>query len=148
MTYQIDQSGRVENTSKPTVVAFSNSKNKSIYISAVEKRKVHLLFRTAKRPGIFAYKTFAILIYLLIKNHLREIKTLTIDKEYYGKEALIKKYIIELIRKGGQKYDPSNIHFSEIGKHSNAHKEAITVFRKKKKPQLVAEYKDLLEWII
>jgi hypothetical protein len=39
MKYQIDQSGRVEFTSKPTVIAFSNGKNKAIYISAVEKRK-------------------------------------------------------------------------------------------------------------
>ena len=45
MSYQIDQSGKIEHTSKPTVIALANAKVKTIKISAVEKRKLLKQYR-------------------------------------------------------------------------------------------------------
>lgn len=45
MKCYIDQSGKVENTSKLTVVAYANGKVRSLKISAVEKRKVCYFLR-------------------------------------------------------------------------------------------------------
>jgi len=148
MKLYIDQSGKVEKTSKSTVVAFSNGKQKAIFISSIEKRKIQKIFRDAHKPDMFTYKTFAVLIYLLIKNHLKQIDAIVIDQEYHGKEPLIKKYVVELIRKGGDTFDTQDIHFSEISKHNNAHKKAISVFRKNMKPEMIVKYSDLLEWIL
>lgn len=67
--YQIDQSGKVEDTKKLTIVAFANGKIKSLKISAVEKRKLIKAMRELDRPRkIFIFKIFAALIYLLFKN--------------------------------------------------------------------------------
>ncbi|MBP7859880.1 hypothetical protein KA001_02920 [Patescibacteria group bacterium] len=144
----IDQSGKIEYTSRATIVAYSNGKDKSISISGKEKRKIQNIFRKAKKPDIFIYKTFAVLIYLLIKKDIKQIQTIIIDREYKGKESLIKKYLIEIIRRGGDKFDIRNIHFDEIGKKNNAHNKAINTYRNLLKPSLIVDSKELLEWIL
>lgn len=148
MRVHVDQSGKIEYTSKHTVVAYANGQNKSIYISSSNKQKLLKIFRDAGKPDIFAYKTFAVLIYLLIKDDLKKLQSLIIDREYTRREDLIKKYLIELIRKGGDKFDPHDIHFDEIGKHSAAHAKAINVFRRREKPNLIVVSEDLLKWLI
>ena len=148
MQIYIDQSGKVEYTSKPTVVAYSNSKNKAISISAVEKQKVQKVFRDADKPNMFMFKTLAIMIYLLIKKDIPKLQGIVIDREYKGREDLIKKYVIELIRRGGDEFDPKDIHFKEIGKKNNAHKKAITVYRGEQKPDKVITSKDIYEWLV
>ena len=97
---------------------------------------------------MFVYKTFAVLIFLLIKENLKEIDSIIIDSEYPGREALIKKHLMELIRRGGYRFDPSIIYFTEIGKESNAHITAISVFRKNEKADLSIKSNNLLEWIV
>lgn len=148
MQIYIDQSGRVEFTSHPTVVAYSNGKSSSIYISAKEKRVIQQLFRKAGKPTMFTFRTFAVLIYLLIRSDLSSIKSIIIDREYKGQDDLIKKYLLELIQRGGNDFDPDSVHFMEIGKENNAHKKAITVFRENAKPVRVVRKEDLLEWLL
>ena len=63
MRIEIDQSGKIENTNKNTIIAFSNNKFKSIFISAKDKREIQKFFRRIGKPRIFVYKTFAILIF-------------------------------------------------------------------------------------
>lgn len=148
MKIYIDQSGRVEYTGHSTVVAYANDKSRAIFISSVEKRKIQNIFRQAGKPNMFAYKTFATLIYLVIKADLHKISAIIIDKEYAGREDLVKKLLIELIRRGGDDFDPKNIHFDLIGKKNQAHKKAISVFRGREKPDIIVTKKELLEWII
>ena len=145
--YQIDQSGKIEQTSKSTVIAVSNGKSLSILISAKEKRRLEKIFRLAGKPYMFIFITFTVLIYLLIRNHLEEIDNLNIDREYKGYEPLIKKYLVEVLRRGGAKVIP-DIHFTEIGKTSRAHKLAIKTYRKQIKPTMVINAKEVIEWII
>jgi len=76
----IDQSGKVEYTNKQTVVAYSNGRNKALFISSISKKKIQKVFRDAGKPDLFAYRTFAILIYLLIKEDLNKLSIITIDR--------------------------------------------------------------------
>ena len=73
MIIEIDQSGKIENTSKNTVIAFSNEIFGSILVKAKDKREIQKIFRKIGKPRIFVYRLFAILIFLLIKNHLKKI---------------------------------------------------------------------------
>jgi len=45
MRIEIDQSGKIENTAKPTVIAFSGKRDKSLIIFAGEKQKLQNHFR-------------------------------------------------------------------------------------------------------
>lgn len=133
----IDQSGKVEYTSKNTVVAFSNGKQKSILIKARDKREIQRFFREAGKPDIFVYKTFAILIYLLIADELKEITGVVIDTEYVGKEFLIKNFLMQIFQKRGIGFSPQNISFFHAGKKHLCHVAAIETYRKAKKPDVV-----------
>ena len=94
MNIEIDQSGKVENTSKNTIIAFSNDIFGSIFITAKDKREIQKIFRKIGKSRIFVYRLFSILIFLLIKDHLKRIDQIIIDEEYPGKENLIKNYLI------------------------------------------------------
>lgn len=132
MKIEIDQSGKVEATNKPTVVAFSNDKNRSVIIFSRDKKYLQKIFREAANPQIFVYKTFAVLIFFLIKDHLKKIQQIIIDREYIGYEKLIKQFILEMCQKYHLRIDPSIIHFRNIGKKSKAHNIAIDAYQKRK----------------
>lgn len=131
MRIEIDQSGKIENTSKPTVVAFSGNKNKSLIIFAGEKQKLQKYFRRIGKPSSFVYITFAILIYMLIKGE-RSIDEIVIDREYVGQEALIKNYLMQFLKRSGRNFDKRKIYFREIGRKSSAHDCAVESYRVKK----------------
>lgn len=65
MSYQIDQSGKIEQTSKVTVIALSNSKQASIILKAKDKRDLQGIFRQAGKPKVFTIQVFSALTYLL-----------------------------------------------------------------------------------
>jgi len=68
MRIEIDQSGRIEYTSKPTVIGFSNKTAKTIIILSTEKQKLQRYFRKIKKPRLYTYAVFAILISILLKD--------------------------------------------------------------------------------
>lgn len=130
MRIEIDQSGKLEDTHKPTVVSFSNSKNKTIIIFSTEKQKLQKYFRKINKRKIYVYMTFAFLIFSLIKNE-KKIEEITIDKEYVGQEPLIKNYLINFIKQK-RPIDKRSINFKEITKKSNAHKIALKAYTSKR----------------
>ncbi len=141
MVYQIDQSGKVEDTSSLTIVAVANGKTKTLKIAGREKRKAILVLRKQDYPKkVFIYKLFAALIYLLLKGE--KISEVIIDKEYPGHEATIKLILVNFYRKF-QKLSPQ-IHFMEITKNSPAHKIAIETYRGKIKPDMVVNSEEVL----
>lgn len=148
MNIEIDQSSKVEYTSKNTIVAYSNTKQKALSIRAEDKRKIQEVFREAGKPDIFVYKTFAVLVYLLIKDDLTKINSITIDIEYEGKNFLVKNLLLQAIRKDKKFFDKENIHFRRIGKKNNAHKKALNTYQGKIQAETIVEYKDLLFYII
>lgn len=92
MRFEIDQSGKVEDTAKLTIVAFANGKAKSLKISAVQKRKVVFTLREFSFGKTFIFKIFAGLIFLLIKDE--KAPEIVIDREYPGHEATIKELLL------------------------------------------------------
>ena len=142
MTYQIDQSGKVEDTNKLTVVAYANGKIKSIKISSVEKQKLLAMMRTLDYPKqTYVYKIFTALIYFLLVDE--DVDYVVIDQEYVGHEITIKGFLIYLLNKNGRNIP--FIAFGHIGKTSSAHKAAVDVFRGKKKADLVVNAKEILK---
>lgn len=144
MTYQIDQSGKVEDTNRLTIVAFANGKIKSLKVSAVEKQKLIKIMRELDYPKkLFIFKIFAGLIYLLFaKEQLNANDSIIIDKEYPGHEGIIKDVLSNLFRQIDNK--APSIEFSEIGKKSQAHLKAIAVFRGRIKPDIIVKADDIL----
>jgi len=140
MVYEIDQSGKVENTQKLTIVSYANGKTKTLSISAVQKRRLLIAMRIHDQPRkTFVFKIFAGLIFLLTKNEKTDV--LIIDREYPGQEALIRNILVALFHKNNLK--SPEISFQEIGKNSNAHKAAYEVFTNKRKPDMFVTAKDV-----
>lgn len=120
--YQIDQSGKIEQTNKNTVICLSNSIHATIIMKAKDKREIQDIYKTAGKPKVFPIQLFSALIYLLIEKSLIKEGVVYIDKEYPGHEDIIKSYVTQLIiKRGKSKLDPENIRFALIGKTSNAH---------------------------
>jgi len=148
MRIEIDQSWKIENTNKHSVLAFSDGFSSSVLITAKDKKLLQKFFRAAGKPGMFVYRTFTILAYYLVKDHLDKIDEIVFDREYPQKEALIKDLFLQLVRKHRPSFDKNCIWFEEIGKKSNAHWEAYWVFKGDKKPTKAITYQMILEKIL
>lgn len=120
MRIEIDQSGRIEYTNKPTVLAFSNAKSGLTIILSREKKLVQKFFRQIGKPRLFAYLTFAAGIYILIRNTIKNRDQIIIDREYPGYEKLIAQKVKALIMDNTKIRDIS-ISTGQIGKKSKAH---------------------------
>lgn len=140
MVCEIDQSGKVEDTRKLTVVCFADGKVKTLLISAKEKRRTLIAMRAIDIPRKnFVFRIFAGLVFLLIKDE--KIDSLIVDREYPGHEAVIRNILLALFRKNNIKIP--EVFFSQIGKQSKAHQEAIAVFKGKRKPDIVVKANDV-----
>jgi hypothetical protein len=148
MRIKIDQSGKTEDTSKDTVIAFSDGKAKSLVIRAKDKREIQRFFRRIGKPRIFIYRVFAILVFLLIKDYLKEIDEIVIDEEYSGKESLIKNFLLEEIQKVNPGFPKGHIRFQRIGKKSKAHFVAYGVFKGKRKADIEVSATKVLKILI
>lgn len=96
MAFEADQSGRIEETNRDTVIAIA-SKNVqfSLRISAKTKRTIERDYKGTGKPKLFAVKTFAIAVAFLIKKSKAKINDLIVDIEYPGHERIIKEIICE-----------------------------------------------------
>ena len=146
MHIKIDQSGKVEDTRVNTTLAFSDGKRKTILIDRREKRELQKIFRQNNKGHVFIFKTFAILIFLLIKDNLMEIQHISIDLEYLGKDYLIKDYLLTMIRKY-RSFDKRDIVFTKVGRKTKAHELAINVYRKHIKPDIIATKENIILFI-
>jgi hypothetical protein len=135
---EVDQSGRkVENTSKATIVAFANGKERAILIPAKVKRKIIPELRRQGKADSLHYLLFATALYLLLKEDIEEIDRAIIDIEYRGKENRIKEHLVNLLRRAGKRVEASQIQFDWITKESPAHRTAINTFRGQREPDHV-----------
>lgn len=138
---EIDQSGKIEHTSRTTVIACANSEEASVRISAGEKQKLIRAMKAHDHPRkIFVFKIFAGLIFLLMRDS--RALFIVIDREYLSREGIIKDILAGLYRK----YDipAPRIRFDLIGKKSSAHRAALETFQKKRKPTKTIKAKDVL----
>lgn len=120
MKVEIDQSGRVEDLSTGTAVAYANSENGALFVSAGVKRKIIINLR--KQSFIpskdLPAALFAVFIFILIKDS--RVSILKIDEEYTGKNSVIGETLQKLFILHRVKSVPE-IRFARIGKRSRAH---------------------------
>lgn len=148
MIVEIDQSGKVEDTGRDTVIAFSNGKSRSIRISARDKRKVQVFFRSIGKSQVFVYRTFAVLVWLLIKNDLVKIHDVIIDTEYPGQDSVIKNYLLGHIRTYYPNFSSKDISFMLVGKRSRAHVVAYSTYTKRRKADVEVTAQDVFDVIL
>src|SRR5258705_9399155 len=132
MTYQIDQSGKVEQTSLDTIIALTNGKHYCIVLPRKVKRLLQNEFRIRGKPRMFVYDTFCALLVIVLLE-LKPTAKVYIDKEYIGNEDVIKARILEFMSKIDSLYLP-DLDFTLVGKLSPAHLLAAKVGTKKVKP--------------
>ncbi len=120
MKIEIDQSGKLENTSRPTVVAYSNHKNGTLVILSAEKKTVQKYFRQIGKPKLYIYLTFIALMFCLVKNHIQKGDQIIIDREYPGYEKFIATKLKQWLKDGSSIKDVTIV-TSQIGKKSRAH---------------------------
>lgn len=144
--YQIDMSGKIEQTNKNTVVAISNSKTFTLLIKTTDKRLLQKMYRNLfNKQRQYVYEVFSALVYLSLMA-VKPNSRIVIDREYPGQEGLLKLLILEYDL-GSQIVKSENIDFGLVGKRSSAHKLAYQTFKKQKKPDKIVAAKDITEVI-
>ncbi len=146
MSYQIDQSGKIEQTERNTVIACINSQEITILLKKSEKRKLQKVFISLEMKKFFPYLTFAALLALLIKK-LKPKTKIIIDKEYFGHEGLIEDKVKIYLEQLGLTNLPQ-IEWGHVGKLSKAHNLGYLVAINKKKPNLTVDSKEIMEVIL
>lgn len=120
---QIDQSGKIEQTSKNTILCLSNGFWDAVSIKAKTKRQLQEIFRRNGQNRNFILFTFCAALALLLKRNLM-LNEVTVDKEYTSKEGIIKKITQEML--ASEKKIPE-IYFGNIGKKAMAHNRAYAI---------------------
>lgn len=141
MAIEVDQSGKVEDTGKDTVLAYSNDKQYAILIPKKVKRQVQELFRLNGMNRLFIYFLFSYGLYRLFLK-IDKPQGITVDTEYLGKEKLITKFVTLFFTH--KKKQGISFKFARIGNHPKVHYAANDVLNKK----LVADEKISLEEVI
>lgn len=129
MHIEIDQSGKVEDTSVKTVIA--DSRGNVVVIRAKDKRAIQAVYRWAGMPRVYMIQVFSLLTALLMAKTYSTIAIYTIDIEYPGREDEIAMLVVNFLAKLGHAIAKHQIQFLRIGKASDAHKTAHTAFTKK-----------------
>ena len=146
MKYQVDQSGKIEDTSTDTILAVANEGFAyTLKIPTKVKRELQTYFRDAGEPKLFIYKTFAVGLFSLLNAYNMKIESVEIDKEYPGHEELIGNMLKTLFKVFGVGSRIS-YSFGLVGKSSPAHDAAYKVTAKKEKEDKrlgVAEIKQI-----
>jgi hypothetical protein len=129
---EIDQSGRIEETNRATVLALADGIINTLVIPRGEAYSLEAL--KSRRPKLSTtlrhVLVFSTLVFLLIKDHLTVLERVVIDLEYLGYEASIRQHILNLCRRRDLPTDV-RLTFQQIGKKSPAHELAIQVYRGK-----------------
>jgi hypothetical protein len=145
MHVEIDQSGRIETLTQDSALGFSDSKTYGILIRRSAKRKVFETLRKRytqlKRPEL---RVFAAAVFLLIRDHLDRLESITIDLEYEGHDADIKGMLLRHIRKVRPDFPKEQISFRSIGRKSKAHFKAYGIFSGRQTPDRIIHAEELL----
>ena len=147
MQAEVDQSGRIDQTDRATVLAMANGMQYSIRIPALVKRECLQILRrrrSGKDPRSLYVLIFATVLYLLLKEHISQLGKVIVDTELPGHEAKIKEHTLNLFRRSGTPADPEAIIFQRIGKKSPAHNLAWRVYNGLADPDQTLSVEDVL----
>ena len=135
MRIEVDQSGKIGQLNKDSVIGFSNKTQYSVLIPKEVKQEAFKLYKGKIKD--LRYRLFCIGIYYCLKDYIKEKELVTICCEYQGKENLIKSFLLNYLRKEYSAIDSKIIRFGRIGKESNAHVVAIDVYRGNRRPNRI-----------
>lgn len=139
MHVEVDQSGRIEETQRDTIIAIANDAYAiSLRIRRQDKRIIQSIFKERGKPKMFAICMFGKTVSYLLNQSSQHIQVVTIDIEYPGHEKTIKDIILQDTSK---KLD---VRFARIGKNSPAHTKAYFTFTKQIQSDFVYQYKNYL----
>lgn len=147
MAYQLDQSGKVEQTERHTVLAcINNEESMTLLLKKSEKRKLQELFKRMNSLKAFPYLTFSALIALLIRK-LQPKHKIIVDREYVGHEDFIEEKVKSYLRQL-KIIKMTRIEFGHVGKLSEAHKLAYQVAVGKKEPTMIVDSQQVITVIL
>src|SRR3989338_6440744 len=154
MRIVIDQSPRIENWTKSSVIAFANGQEKAIILPATLKREcLDILHDRGATEGAAKWMILAAGIVVLIRYHLTQINSVVIDLEfdrrtmYQIREWLYGKLIYEWRQ---QKVSPRfilrDISFDSVGRKHRAHQLAYGLYtgRTKSRQDLRVKSREIL----
>jgi len=142
---EIDQSGKMNNLARDTVLAFSNDIQHAIRIPAAVKRNlVQYLRQMGKSRTRAAMLLFSAALFLLLRDALERINQIVIDVEYEGYEDEIKGWLLSHIHQVDPGFDKARVRFQRVGKKSPAHRRALAVFRGDEPPDQILTEQALL----
>lgn len=145
MTYQIDQSGKIEQTNIDTILALTNGRQFTVLLKKKDKRILEKTFKKIGKIQSYPFVVFAALLAMLIKLS-RVTNAITIDREYTGHENTIRERVLYFLHNLGIEYEII-IGFGHVGKLSKAHDVAAKVGSKKLKPNKVVNLNEVLELV-
>ncbi len=145
MTYEVDQSNKIEQTQKDTVLSISNGVKMSIVLLAKDKRTIQQKFREIGKPEVFIQFTFSALLAILL-NKSRPNSKVIVDHEYLGHEDIIKLKLKTFLDKLSCP-SISLVAFEFIGKRSPAHNLALKISRSKERKLFSVPLKTILQLI-
>jgi hypothetical protein len=142
---EVDQSGKMNNLARDTVLAFSNDIQHAIRIPAVVKRNLVQYFRQKGKSKTRAVMLlFSAALFLLLRDALERIDRIVIAVEYEGYENEIKGWLLSHIYQVDPAFDKARVRFQRVGKESPAHQRASAVFRGQEPPDQVITEQALL----
>lgn len=140
MKIYIDQSGKIENTNKHTILALSNDQKCSVLIPAKIKRQLLEIFRMKGNKKRFIFRTFAAGIFILLKYAKLNNKEIVIDMEYPGRDKQIKIFLETMTSKDAMSFE---FVFQRIGKKSDAHHIAYQTNKKRLQANKIVNLKEI-----
>jgi hypothetical protein len=147
MKIEIDQSNKVEQTSKTTFISFSNGEHFTVSIPAEVKRKLQEEFRTQGKPLLFVRRTFIAGVVLLLRyGKIHRDDEVIIDQEYYGHEKTLKSMFAEMWTRFSD--DVPEIDFQRIGKKSRAHEVVYSTMKGIYKPNRVLTFGEIKRLVL
>ena len=146
---EIDQSGKIEDTSGDTALAFADGISYAILIPASVKRACLQALRDRGKTGKSLYwRLYTRALFLLLEDHMTDLALVTIDDEYTGHAANIKQELLRLLWAAGLAVEPDQIRFGTIhrGRSGNppAHDKAYAVHRGNELPDRIITVGELL----
>ncbi len=146
MPLEVDQSTKIEQTSRGTVLTLSNDQRFSIVIPACVKREALVFLRQRGWYGRRAILAcFAAGLFLLLRQSRAEFDLIVIDQEYEGHERDIRGMLLRHLHSAGMEIPAERIAFGRVGKHSGAHRLAWAVHRGKRAPDYTVTLNEFLD---
>ena len=119
MGFEVDQSGKIEQTNLDTVIALTNGISFTVKLKKKDKRLIQQVFRNAGYSKLYMPVVFSAVVAICIfESKCRG--AIQIDPEYVGYEKLIEYSIKQNLRKLGRKSTPV-ISSKRVGKESKSH---------------------------